>query len=88
MGRLAQCFTNDAVVLDEGGTHRGHTAIEAWLREARAKFAYLVEPLEVAVEGDRTRVTTQIVGHFPGSPIRLDHVFELEGNYIRSLRIG
>lgn len=86
--RLAQCFTADAAVYDEGAAHRGHAAIEAWLRAARAKFAYRVEPLDMAADAGRTTVTAHVIGDFPGSPIRLDHVFELDGDRIRCLRIG
>ena len=85
---LADCFTDDAVVHDEGGTHRGHVAIHAWQRAARSKFDYTVTPVDSTRDGDRLTVTADLVGNFPGSPIRLDHAFELDGGRIRVLRIG
>lgn len=86
--RIAHCFAQDAVVADEGRTHQGLDAIRSWLREARKKFEYAVEPASVSREGDRLTVRANVVGNFPGSPIQLDHVFELSGDRIQSLKIG
>lgn len=33
-------------------------------------------------------VAAKVVGNFPGSPVQLDYVFDLEGDKIRSLKIG
>lgn len=85
--RIDRCFTQDAVVVDERHTHRGHDAIQSWKREARKKFQYTVEPFSVSQDGDRITVTANLVGNFPGSPVQLDHVFELAGDKIKSLEI-
>ena len=85
---LDDCFTDDAVVHDETRTHRGHAEIRAWKHAARGKFAYTVEPVAATREADRLTVTADVVGNFPGSPVRLDHVFDLRDGRIRSLAIG
>ncbi|WP_101926735.1 MULTISPECIES: nuclear transport factor 2 family protein [Luteimonas] len=85
---LGACFTDDAVVHDEGGTHRGHADIQAWKRAARRKYDYSVTPVEHQRDGDRLTVAAELVGNFPGSPVTVDHVFELAGDRIRTLRIG
>ncbi|WP_081760349.1 nuclear transport factor 2 family protein [Bordetella petrii] len=85
--RVDYCFTQDAVVVDERRTHRGHEAIQSWKREARKKFEYTVEPVNVSREGDRITVLANVVGNFPGSPVQLDHVFELADDKIKSLEI-
>jgi len=85
---LDDCFTPDAQVHDERQTHRGHAAIRSWHHAVRSKFAYTVEPLGAVQQGDRHTVTANVVGNFPGSPVQLDHVFELAGDRIRSLEIG
>lgn len=85
---LAHCFMPDARVLDEGQTHEGHGAILTWLRATRKKFEYSVEPLDVSQKGARVMVAAKVTGNFPGSPVRLDHVFQLTGDRIRSLEIG
>ena len=77
----------DAVVVDERQTYRGHDAIQSWRREAREKFEYTVEPVNVSRQGDRITVMANVVGNFPGSPVQLDHVFELAGDKIQSLEI-
>ena len=45
---LATGFAADATVRDEGRTHEGRAAIEAWEIEARRKYEYTIEPLEAA----------------------------------------
>ncbi|THF62181.1 nuclear transport factor 2 family protein [Pseudothauera rhizosphaerae] len=85
--RLAGCFAQDAVVLDEGRTHRGHEAIRSWLRAARRKYEYSVEPLEVSQRGECVTVAARVTGNFPGSPVQLQHVFQLAGDRIQSLEI-
>lgn len=84
---LSAVFTLNAVVFDEGKTHRGHAAIEAWQRAARDAFDYCVHPIEVLTEGDRVIVTTNVVGNFPGSPVMLTHTFGLAGDKIATLEI-
>ena len=81
------CFTSDAIVIDEGKTHQGHAAIEAWQRTAQATFDYSVEPIQIFIEGNRVTVTSNVVGNFPGSPIKLQHAFELVGDKIHILEI-
>ena len=84
---LADCFTPDACVADEGETHRGRTAIQAWLRATRAKIEYSVEPVSVSQQGDTLVVTATVTGNFPGSPVQLDHAFQLDDAQIQSLEI-
>ena len=84
---LRHCFTEDAVVRDESQTQKGHEAIQAWLLEARRKYAYSVEPVDVAQQGSSVRVHAKVTGNFPGSPVQLEHVFRLAGGKIESLEI-
>ncbi|MFL9608527.1 nuclear transport factor 2 family protein [Methylobacillus sp. Pita2] len=88
ISQISHCFTSDAIVVDEGKTHRGHVAIQAWQREAQKAFKYTVEPVGVSREGARLKVAANVVGNFPGSPAQLDHVFGLDGDKIKSLEIG
>lgn len=87
IAQLAHCFTPDAVVVDEGQTYQGHDAIQSWQREAQKKFEYTVEPVSVSRDGDRLKVTANVVGNFPGSPAQLEHIFGLTGEKITSLEI-
>lgn len=84
---LAECFTADARVLDEGQTHQGIAAIRAWLRGTRSQFEYHVAPTGVSRDGDKMVITTTVTGDFPGSPVQLFHHIELADERIQSLEI-
>jgi ketosteroid isomerase-like protein len=85
---VAQCFAEDAVVIDERREYQGRTAIAQWKAEASAKFRYTVEPLGVHVSPDQTTVTGRVTGDFPGSPVDLQYRFTLEGDKIARLEIA
>ena len=85
---LEQCFTENAIVHDENHAHQGHKSIRVWLREAQRKYAYTVEPLDVAQQDHTFKVRARVSGNFPGSPVELDHVFRLAGDRIEFLEIG
>ncbi|HEX9417379.1 MAG TPA: nuclear transport factor 2 family protein [Gaiellaceae bacterium] len=38
------CFDTDAVVEDEGRTHRGLAALRGWKQETQDRFHYTIEP--------------------------------------------
>ena len=84
---VSQCFTENAVVKDEGHTHKGRAAIKAWKTEASAKYKYTCEPLACEEKEGKTVVTSQLVGNFPGSPVDLRFFFKLEGDKIASLEV-
>jgi hypothetical protein len=84
---LRHCVDENAVVRDEGRSYRGHEAIQAWLLEAKRKYAFTVEPLRVAQQGSSVKVHARVSGNFPGSPVELEHVFRLTGGKIESLEI-
>jgi hypothetical protein len=84
---LNRCFAADAVVRDEGRTIKGIAAINTWRRETGEKYHHTVEPLSVTEMDGKTVVTAKVSGNFPGSPVNLDHVFELHGDRIMSLEI-
>ena len=84
---LSQCFTEDAVVKDEGQTYNGRAAIKEWKAHAAAKYQYTSEPLALDQEDQKAVVTSRLTGNFPGSPVNLRFFFELDGEKIRSLEI-
>ena len=84
---LAECFAEHAVVRDEGQSIEGLAAIKRWKAETRKKYQHTVEPLASAQKDGKTIVTGRVTGNFPGSPIELQFIFELEGNKIASLEI-
>ena len=84
---VASCFSEDAVVRDEGRTIQGHDAIKRWMKQAKAKYQHTVEPLAVSHRDGLTVVTARVAGTFPNSPLDLQHVFAVEGGRIVSLEI-
>jgi Domain of unknown function (DUF4440) len=85
--RVARCFTESAVVIDEQREHRGQRAIARWKAEATAKYHYTSVPIAVEVMGPDAVVTARVTGDFPGSPVELRYRFALEGNRITRLEI-
>lgn len=85
---VLQAFATDAVVKDEGRTHRGCEAIEAWWRAAKDEYQHSAEPLEWSEEHGEHRVRAMVTGNFPGSPAELTFAFRLKGDRITSLEIG
>jgi SnoaL-like domain len=81
-------FAPDAVVADEGHRHTGHAAIDAWWRDAAAKYQAVAEPLEVNTKGDVHEVRAKVTGRFPGSPITLTFAFRMKDDRIAALEIG
>lgn len=84
---VAQCFTENAVVMDEGHTYRGRTAIRQWKTEASTKYQYTSEPLACDQKDGKIIVTCRLTGNFPDSPVNLRFCFELEDDKIASLEI-
>ncbi len=84
---VSQCFTENAVLKDEGHTHKGRAAIKEWKTDASAKYEYTCEPIACEEKEGKTVVTSHLVGNFPGSPVDLRFFFKLEGDKIASLEI-
>ena len=84
---VSQCFTENAVVKDEGHTHKGRAAIKAWKADASAKYQYTSEPLACEEKDGKIVVNSHLVGNFPGSPADLRFLFKLEGDKIALLEI-
>ena len=84
---VARCFSESAVVIDERREHRGRPAITRWKGDAAAKYHYTSEPLAVDASAPDVVVTALVTGDFPGSPVKLQYRFTLEGASIARLEI-
>ena len=84
---LGRCFAHNAVVQDEGRTIRGIAAIKQWKTETKQKYHHTVEPLARVQKDGNIVVTARLTGTFPGSPVDLRFIFELESDRIASLEI-
>jgi hypothetical protein len=84
---VAQCFTENAVVKDEGHTYHGRAAIKEWKADASTRYQYTSEPFACEHQSGKVVVTSRLTGNFPGSPVNLRFFFGLEGDKIASLEI-
>lgn len=87
-GAPLHVFAPDAIIEDDGHTHTGHEAIDAWWRDAKAKYQAVARPVEVDASGEAIEVRADVAGQFRGSPITLTFAFRIEGEQISTLRIG
>ena len=86
-GAVSMCFTENAVVKDEGHTYQGRAAIKKWKADASAKYQYTSEPFKCEQIAGKTVITSRLTGNFPGSPVDLRFFFQLDGDKIASLEI-
>jgi hypothetical protein len=86
---VTACFSEDALVRDEGQTRQGISVIREWAEEVSRKYRPTVEVLDAAAETDgKTIVRGRVSGDFPGSPIELRYGFALKGEKISRLEIS
>ncbi|KFE97932.1 hypothetical protein [Chryseobacterium luteum] len=81
----ADCFTETAVVFDEGKTHNGKTEIQNWIDTANKEYKATMKPLDYNEK--ENVLSAEISGTFPGSPLILKYYFELSEGLIDSLKI-
>ena len=84
---LSRCFTEDGTVHDEGRDYRGRDSIRQWKQEVKTKYRYVLQMVNAQTHGNEVIVRARLTGEFPGSPVELDHIFELSNNKIASLEI-
>ncbi len=84
---VAECFTENAVVIDEKQTYSGRQAIRRWKQSASTRYRYTSKPFASETQGKKIVVSSRLTGDFPGSPVDLRYVFELDGDKIALLEI-
>jgi len=84
---VAQCFTENAIVKDEGHTYHGRAALKQWKTDVATRYEYTSEPFACEQQDGKFVVTSRLTGNFPGSPVTLRFFFGLEGDRIASLQI-
>ena len=81
------CFSETAVVFDEGKTHTGKKAIEEWIDKSNKEYKSVMKPLSLTQEGKTSVLAAECSGTFPGSPIILNFHFEIANGLIESLKV-
>ena len=87
LDRFAACFAADAVVEDEGRTHKGIDEVREWKRETENRYTYTIEPTDLDQRNGQTILTATLAGNFPGSPVDLKYEFTIIEEAIKALRI-
>lgn len=82
-----ECFTESAIVHDEGKTHNGKEEIRQWIEDANEKYQSFMEPVKYEESGSNGMLTAEVSGTFPGSPIVLQFHLRLKGDLIDSLKV-
>lgn len=82
----ANCFTETAVVVDEGKTYNGKNEIKSWIEQANKEYQVTMKPLEYT---EKTEILkAEVSGAFPGSPVILSYSLNIKNELIQSLRIN
>lgn len=81
----AECFTETAIVFDEGKTHNGKTEVKNWIENANNEYKAVMKPLEYSKSAETLQA--EVSGNFPGSPVVLTYHFNLVDGLIQSLKI-
>lgn len=81
----ANCFTETAVVFDEGKTHNGRKEIENWIDKANREYQATMKPLDY--NETENILSAETSGNFPGSPIVLNYHLQITDELIQSLKI-
>jgi len=81
----ANCFSQTAIVFDEGKNHTGKAAIKNWIEESNQKYKAVMKPIEYSEAEEILKA--EVSGNFPGSPIVLSYQFKLKNAQIQSLKI-
>lgn len=81
------CFSETAVVFDEGKTHNGRVEIQHWIEESNEKYRSVMKPLEYTENGNSSILSAECSGTFPGSPIVLKFHFDIVDGLIQHLKV-
>jgi uncharacterized protein (TIGR02246 family) len=83
-----RCLTEDAVVVDDGHTHRGSDQIRSWLRRAASEYTYTTELVGARrLDDGRYEAVHHLEGDFPGGVVDLRFRFTLRDGRIAQLVI-
>lgn len=82
-----ECFSENAIVYDEGRIHQGKTEIQNWITKANEKYQTVVRPIGYEQTETKSILTSNVSGTFEGSPIVLKYHFEIIDGLIQSLKI-
>ena len=81
------CFSETAVVFDEGKTHNGKKEIERWIANSNERYKATIKPVGFEEKENESLLKAETTGNFPGSPIVLSYHLEIVDELIQSLKV-
>ena len=83
----ANCFSETAVVFDEGNTHNGKKEIERWIADSNERYKATIKPVGFEEKETESLLIAETSGNFEGSPIALTYHMKIEDELIQSLKV-
>ena len=83
----ADCFSETAVVFDEGKIHTGRKEIKHWIADANERYKAVMQPVGFEERGPESLLKAEVSGTFPGSPIVMTYHLQIVDELIQSLKI-
>ena len=84
---FAVCFSETAIVFDEGKNYTGKTDIKNWIEKSSKEYNAVMKPLSFEGDAEKGSLKAEVSGTFPGSPLVLTYNFKFEAEHIQSLKI-
>lgn len=85
---FVDCFTEDAVVRDEGRTYVGLPSIREWFENVSRKYEATVRVTALATKDGEPVLHAKVSGNFDGSPVDMRYFLALEEGKIVALKIA
>ena len=82
----ANCFSETAVVFDEGKTHTGKREIERWIADSNERYKATIKPVSFEEKENESLLMAETSGNFEGSPIVLTYHMKIADELIQSLK--
>ena len=83
----ANCFSETAVVFDEGKTHNGKKEIERWIADSNERYQATIKPVGFEEKETECLLMAETSGNFEGSPIVLTYHMKIADELIQSLKV-
>ncbi|WP_415326986.1 nuclear transport factor 2 family protein [Chryseobacterium sp. MMS23-Vi53] len=83
----ANCFSESAVVFDEGKTHTGRKEIENWIADSNERYKSVMKPVNYKENGTESILEAEVSGTFPGSPLVLKFHFDIVDEKVQHLKV-
>lgn len=80
------CFSETAVVHDEGKIYNGRKEIEHWIADSNERYKATIRPESFEENETECVLKAETSGNFPGSPIILAYHMVLSDGLIQSLK--